>query len=105
MHHFCRGSSDSDIVQTPWPLNYVFDPSTMTVYSRVFNFLVQIRYAKQLVDCTPLLKVVPSEAGLPGPSPGELHAFYCLRQRLSWVVDLWWTHFMTFVSVGSAWSS
>jgi gamma-tubulin complex component 5 len=63
----------------PFPLTYIFTPTTMQVYGEVFTFLLQIRRAKSVLERI----LIRGDARVIGM---ERKMFYALRSRLNWFV-------------------
>ena len=64
----------------PFPLTYIFQPKTLSVYNEVFVLLVQIRRAKRVLERI----LVRDDSGRDKTLRQEFKAFYAMRSRLSW---------------------
>ncbi|KAE9409816.1 hypothetical protein BT96DRAFT_962003 [Gymnopus androsaceus JB14] len=73
----------------PFPLTYIFTPANLQIYGEIFVFLLQIRRAKSLLE-----KILVR--GASGNNPG-LKAFYAMRSRLSWFINLFLNFITTYV--------
>lgn len=73
-----------------------YRPETMTLYSTIFTFLLQLRRAKHLIDRLSLIKPSTDLAGLPRPDH-ELRAYYALRRKLGWLVGVLFEFMMSFI--------
>lgn len=90
-----RGSKDRTISRTvraidglmieyaaPFPLSYIFGPSTMQVYSSIFSFILQIRRAKDTLEKILVRGTLASSTHI----GNEMKALYAMRSKLSWFV-------------------
>jgi gamma-tubulin complex component 5 len=66
----------------PFPLIYIFQPKDLKEYNEVFNFLLQIRRAKSVLERILVRDVRGRSKGL----KDELKVFYAMRSRLSWFI-------------------
>jgi gamma-tubulin complex component 5 len=66
----------------PFPLIYIFQPKDLKGYNEVFNFLLQIRRAKSVLERILVRDVRGRSQGL----KDELKVFYAMRSRLSWFI-------------------
>src|SRR5258705_36207 len=66
----------------PFPLIYIFQPKDLKEYNEVFNFLLQIRRAKNVLERILVRDVQGRSKGL----KDELKVFYAMRSRLSWFI-------------------
>jgi len=66
----------------PFPLIYIFQPKDLKAYNEVFNFLLQIRRAKSVLERILVRDVRGRSKGL----KDELKVFYAMRSRLSWFI-------------------
>lgn len=66
----------------PFPLIYIFQPKDLKGYNEVFNFLLQIRRAKSMLERI----LVRDLRGRSKRLKDELKVFYALRSRLSWFI-------------------
>lgn len=66
----------------PFPLTYIFQPTTIQGYSDIFVFLLQIRRAKSVLERI----LVRDERGRGNKLREELKVFYAMRSRLSWFI-------------------
>ena len=66
----------------PFPLIYIFQPKDLKEYNEVFNFLLQIRRAKSMLERILVRDVRGRSKGL----KDELKVFYAMRSRLSWFI-------------------
>jgi len=66
----------------PFPLIYIFQPKDLKGYNEVFNFLLQIRRAKNVLERILVRDVQGRSKGL----KDELKVFYAMRSRLSWFI-------------------
>lgn len=65
----------------PFPLTYIFQPATLSVYGEILVFLLQIRRAKGVLD-----RILVRGEGSTEKLKGETKAFYAMRSRLSWFI-------------------
>ncbi|CCM01742.1 uncharacterized protein FIBRA_03808 [Fibroporia radiculosa] len=92
-----RGAKDKSITRTvraidgllieyavPFPLTYVFGPRVMQVYSSIFSFILQIRRAKSVLERILVRGDVAGTSHL----GSDLKAFYAMRSKLSWFVNV-----------------
>lgn len=84
----CEGCSSRNhlclLLQVPFPLNYLFDPSSVRSYSSIFNLLLQLRFAKWILDG---MVMRATRKGYDGAlSAEDLRMFYAVRGRLIWFV-------------------
>lgn len=66
----------------PFPLIYIFQPKDLKEYNEIFNFLLQIRRAKSMLERILVRDVRGRSKGL----NDELKLFYAMRSRLSWFI-------------------
>jgi len=61
----------------PFPLTYIFTPTAVLTYARIFTFLLQIRRAKSSLE-----RVLINR----GDKDSAMKFFYAIRGRLSWFI-------------------
>ena len=66
----------------PFPLTYIFQPSTIQGYCDIFVFLLQVRRAKSVLERI----LVRGERGREKKLKEELKVLYAMRSRLSWFI-------------------
>ena len=66
----------------PFPLTYVFQPTTIQDYCDIFVFLLQVRRAKSVLERI----LVRGERGREKKLKEELKVLYAMRSRLSWFI-------------------
>jgi gamma-tubulin complex component 5 len=66
----------------PFPLVYIFQPKDLKGYNEVFNFLLQIRRAKSILERI----LVRDVRGRSKRLKDELKVFYAMRSRMSWFI-------------------
>lgn len=64
----------------------------MAIYSTIFQFLLQLRRGKHLVDRLSLIKL--SNSNTTGSSAYELKLYYTVRRKLAWIVSTLFEFFM-----------
>ncbi|KAI0080871.1 hypothetical protein K474DRAFT_1704411 [Panus rudis PR-1116 ss-1] len=70
----------------PFPLTYIFNPRTMQVYSSIFAFVLMIRRAQRVLQRILVRSALDGMLGAGMKS--ELKAFYAVRGKLSWFVNV-----------------
>lgn len=68
-----------------WPVSLVVSQRSLRAYGNVFRFLLQVRYAKWVLESLALLKSADSKRR--GARPRELHAFFTLRAEMHHIVS------------------
>ena len=66
----------------PFPLTYMFQPTTIQNYCDIFVFLLQVRRAKSVLERI----LVRGESGREKRLKEELKVLYAMRSRLSWFI-------------------
>jgi gamma-tubulin complex component 5 len=66
----------------PFPLTYIFQPTTIQNYCDIFVFLLQVRRAKSVLERI----LVRGESGREKRLKEELKVLYAMRSRLSWFI-------------------
>ena len=66
----------------PFPLTYIFQPTTIQGYRDILVFLLQVRRAKSVLERI----LVRGERGREKRLKEELKVLYAMRSRLSWFV-------------------
>ncbi|KAI0314462.1 Spc98 family-domain-containing protein [Amylostereum chailletii] len=66
----------------PFPLTYIFGPSSLDIYSSIFVFLIKIRRAKGALE-----RILVRGAADAPHMREEMKVFYAMRSKLSWFVN------------------
>lgn len=79
-----RPSFQSLLFQVPFPLTYLFNPAAVRIYSSIFVLLLQLRFARFVLD--KMFIGVPRHGYDGTLTKAETDMIYVVRARMTWFI-------------------